>query len=131
MEDIEDIFADCEDVESILHEARKRIGELVADPRLQVPLDGHGSHRHDLAELRVCQAKIDTLRAHLDRLQSVDTMAAAKRDGEVDRLRAEVDRLRCGLTVIYVDHEVNGHHGRAVAILAFRDGQSQTLEPWR
>jgi len=36
----------------------KRITVLEADPRLQVPLDGLGSHRADLRELRACQDKL-------------------------------------------------------------------------
>jgi len=41
--------------------ARREIERLEADPRMQCPLDGPGSHRVDLQELRLLQKEIDRL----------------------------------------------------------------------
>ncbi len=45
--------------------ARAEVERLRSDPRLAVPLDGPGSHKQDLAELRLVQAKCAALREAL------------------------------------------------------------------
>ena len=44
-----------------ISQLRAQLAETQADPRLQVPLDGPGSHRMDLAELRLQQEKLAAL----------------------------------------------------------------------
>lgn len=58
----------------------RQLEELKADPRLACPLDGPGSHRADLAELRVLTSQLATARADAVHWQKEWETTKAQRD---------------------------------------------------
>lgn len=72
---------------------------LKADPRLQIPLDGPGSHKVDLLALRIEQENNDRLRAELDAISEAigDSRWMDPPDGGDVSLAEQVRRLRAAL----------------------------------
>jgi hypothetical protein len=66
-----------------VRQLRARVAGLEADPRMQVPLDGPGSHRADLAEQHALRDELAKVERQRDRYGAA-----------IDRMRAEIRRLK-------------------------------------
>jgi hypothetical protein len=80
--------------------------QLKSDPRLQCPLDGPGSHRVDLAELRRKQEEVKSLKAQIQKMHDaglgeVDTGGTCLEQAmtEIERLKREVEGLNEALGI--------------------------------
>lgn len=74
------------ELQAELDQLRAELTTLKSDPRLLIPLDGPGSHRVDLAELRVLQAKNERLK--LD----YESMKLAAMSEECSRYREALEK---------------------------------------
>lgn len=95
-------------VYALLLAERERSAKLEADPRLQIPLDGPGSHRADLAELRAMAKRVEEAEATI-KSDRTDGSVASKLSQWLHACEAEVATLREALFRVHDSTAVLNH----------------------